>query len=361
MRNRWVSRLGWLECVVAGLLLSASIAGLVRGVAPPGRVLWDALTTLCVAVTLRYPRLGVGLLIAASFLGLLVDPASDGMSHYIAICGLVMVIRRGRIPLAVVGTVMLGGVLVVTSYRRAGGHFWYVALSIGIVYLIAWAVGWGVRSIAKAEAARVEARHRDRQLAVAADLHDFVARNLTALVMAAEAFPERMDESAAVEIAERARLANASLRAITAVMRGEGEGRRPAIGAEEALAQGIEAIEAQGGAVQVESGTKALLRALPEEADLVLGRILGEALHNALKHGDLSDPVVVVAEESEQHVDLVVTNRIGHRADPGEPTMGLLAMAQHAEVLGGRAESMSQGGTWVCTASLPLRMGREER
>jgi signal transduction histidine kinase len=276
------------------------------------------------------------------------------MSHYIAACGVAFTVRIGRFPLAVVATATLGASLVVTMYRRSEGWEPTMVVASMVFYLIVWALGLGTRSAGRAEAARVEARHRLRQLEVATDLHDLVAHNLAGFVMAAEALPQ--DNPAVVELAERARRANASLRAITSVLREEGETeeRIPAVGAEEALARGLETVGSRGGQPQVAPGTKTALVGLPKAVDHAVGRILSEALCNVAKYADLEEPVVVAAERTGDRLDLMVSNGIDPRRTPSPDGMGLLVVRQHAEVVGGRADSSAQGKVWVCTASLPL-------
>lgn len=219
MRSRWVPVLGWVECALAFVFLLVSAVGLVYDNAEVRVFLWDALTFVVLLFMVRRPLPGFALLIAAAFGGLLVDPDGIGMSHYIAACGVVLAVRLGRMPLAVVGTATLGGALFYAMLRRAEDAPILAVVGAVLFYLLVWALGLGTRSVAAAEAARVEARHRKRQLEVATDLHDFVAGNLSALVMAAEALPNK--DPAVVELVERARLANSSLRSITAVLRGE--------------------------------------------------------------------------------------------------------------------------------------------
>ncbi|MBK7822769.1 MAG: hypothetical protein IPJ61_17310 [Tessaracoccus sp.] len=346
--------LGWVECTVGFLFLAVSVLGFTQAREEFHALLWDAFTFLLLLLTLRYPRIGMAALIVAGFAGLMVDPEGIGMAHYIAACGVVLAVRLGRFPLAVVGTATLGIPLFITMYRRSGDRPVTLFFATLLLYLIVWVLGLGSRSVGKAEAARVEARHRQRQLAVATDLHDFVARNLSALVLAAESLPQ--DDPVIASLAERARLANSSLRSITSMLREDGnpDAQITSIGAEEALEKGIEAISLQGGHAQVAKGTKAALTGLPGVVDRACGRILSEALCNVARHAALEEPVVIVAERTEDRLDLLVTNGIGQPRAASPDSMGLMTVRQHAEVLGGRAESSSQGNVWVCTASLPL-------
>lgn len=353
MRSRWVPVLGWVECALAFVFLLVSAVGLVYDNAEVRVFLWDALTFVVLLFMVRRPLPGFALLIAAAFGGLLVDPDGIGMSHYIAACGVVLAVRLGRMPLAVVGTATLGGALFYAMLRRAEDAPILAVVGAVLFYLLVWALGLGTRSVAAAEAARVEARHRKRQLEVATDLHDFVAGNLSVLVMAAEALPNK--DPAVVELVERARLANSSLRSITAVLRGEdGAAVSPAVRAPQALAQGTELIAGRGGRIQVAPGTVQALSGLPDGVDQASGRIVAEALCNAARHADHDQPVVFAAERATGQLDLLISNHVAERTARSLDSMGLLALRQHAEVVGGRAESSRLGDVWVCTASLPV-------
>lgn len=361
MRVRSVLTSGGVECILGVLLFLVAINGWFSGTRHgTWSPWWDAVTLVLLFAMTRWPRAGLAAMMAAACAGLAIDQAGYGVYHLINACAVAMTVRRGKFAMAVVGTVVFGCLLFYTSYGRAEpGQVVAVVGSTLIMYAAAWGLGLGIRGVVRAEIARVEAEHRERQFALAADLHDFVARNLTALALAASSFPERMDKESAEDLGERARVANASLRAITGTMRGEIDDRRPVIGAEEALRQGSEDIARHGGTVHAEGEGAALLRSLPEDVDLIAGRILAEALHNALRHGDLGHPCVVVAEQSDAALDIVVTNRIRRKPATGVPTMGIYSMAQHAAVIGGRAESAAQGDTWVCTASLPNKRAAE--
>ena len=361
MRVRSVLTSGGVECILGVLLFLVAINGWFSGIRHgTWNPWWDAVTLALLFAMTRWPRAGLAAMMVAACAGMAIDPIGYGMYHFINACAVAMTVRRGQFAMAVVGTVFFGCLLFYTSYGRAEpGQVVAVVASTLIMYATAWGLGLGIRGIVRAEVARVEAAHRERQFALAADLHDFVARNLTGLALAASSFPERMDRASAEDLGERARMANASLRVITEAMRGEVDDRRPVIGVEQAFRQGSEDIVRHRGVVHAGEESVALLRALPEDVDLIAGRILAEALHNALRHGDLAHPCLVVVEQTDVVLDIVVTNRIRRKASTGMPTMGIYSMVQHAAVIGGRAESAGQGDTWVCTASLPNKRAAE--
>lgn len=113
-------------------------------------------------------------------------------------------------------------------------------------------------------------------------------------------------------------------------------------------------IAGRGGRIQVAPGTVQALSGLPDGVDQASGRIVAEALCNAARHADHDQPVVFAAERATGQLDLLISNHVAERTARSLDSMGLLALRQHAEVVGGRAESSRLGDVWVCTASLPV-------
>ena len=82
-------------------------------------------------------------------------------------------------------------------------------------------------------------------------------------------------------------------------------------------------------------------------------RLLGESLTNALKHGDLSEPVLVEQDWRDGY-RLRVTNRVRASAQPtGDTGHGLVGMAERASVAGGTFTAGVQEGRWVVQVQIP--------
>ena len=204
MRVRSVLTSGGVECILGVLLFLVAINGWFSGTRHgTWNPWWDAVTLALLFAMTRWPRAGLAAMMAAACAGVVIDPLGYGMYHVVNACAVAMTVRRGQFALAVVGTVIFGCLLFYTSYGRAEpGQVVAVVGSTLIMYAAAWGLGLGIRGVVRAEIARVEAEHRERQFALAADLHDFVARNLTGLALAASSFPERMDRTAAEDLGD---------------------------------------------------------------------------------------------------------------------------------------------------------------
>jgi signal transduction histidine kinase len=86
-------------------------------------------------------------------------------------------------------------------------------------------------------------------------------------------------------------------------------------------------------------------------------RLLAEALTNALKHGDLTEPVEV-EEDWRAGYRLVVHNRVQDSAEvahvaPLSTGHGLAGMRERVELAGGTFAAGRADDTWTVTATLP--------
>lgn len=214
------------------------------------------------------------------------------------------------------------------------------------------------RSI-QAELDRVEQRrlaesyeHELQRSRVAADMHDIVAHSWA--VVAAQADGARYalrtspdaTEQALEVIAETARSTIADLRTILAELRdNDVERSTPGYEQHERLMQRM---RLTGMRIQDErTGDAAPSSSL---IALTAYRLLSEALTNALKHGDLREPVRVEQDWTSGY-RLRVANAIG---TPGDGTgHGIIGMMERATISGGHLESRQVGDEWVVDAAIP--------
>ena len=191
---------------------------------------------------------------------------------------------------------------------------------------------------------------------IAADMHDVVAHSWA--VVAAQSDGARYalqdrpaDAEHALEvIGETARTAMGDLRTIVAQLRDPAlQPSTPGSAQQGAL---VERMRASGMDLRLtEHGT-------PDGSPLVAltaYRLLGEALTNALKHGDLTRPVDVRIDWTDGY-RLTVTNSVGPA--PQEPRVGghgLVGMSERAHVAGGTfsAGPDGDGDAWLVEAHLP--------
>lgn len=137
----------------------------------------------------------------------------------------------------------------------------------------------------------------------------------------------------------------------------------PADGAAEVLEAEAAALRAAGFAVDVSCRPAGALGDLPGDVDFVVGRVLAEAMHNALTHGDRSGPCAVDVRRGDGELALSIRNRAGRRGRRGHhQPLGLESMSRHASLAGGSVTSAKDGRQdWVCAAAFPLAVGEPAR
>jgi signal transduction histidine kinase len=236
-----------------------------------------------------------------------------------------------------------------------------VAGSAALAALVAgggWAAGY-VRWQTRARiTAQVQAGLEQERTRIAADMHDLVAH--TWAVVAAQAAGARYalgsgsgDRKAAAAldvIAETARGSMSDLRELLAQLRYEEPVTPPARGSREAL---LERMRASGMDLRVTTSGEVSGSGL---LAVTAQRLLAESLTNALKHGDLAQPVEV--DEDWQHgYGLVVRNRVRvsrGAAGSGVGTgHGLAGMRDRVHMAGGTFDAGTDGETWLVSVALP--------
>ncbi len=291
--------------------------------------------------------------------GLLIDPTAIGLSAYMSACALVAVVRKGDFRLAVVGTVVIAVSLTAAMLRRLTADSDIAGTLAGplTIVLLGWLIGLGFRWAARVEAERVSKEYTERQMRMAVDIHDFVGRNLTGVLVRVDGATaeQRTDPAFLDELVHRIRTADATLREVTGDLQREGTAQPfRTVGAVDALRAGAAELSAAGFEVERSSQADVLLAGLPPEVDLVVSRIVAEALHNVLAHGDKSRPCHIEAARDGDMLRIVVTNGFKHRPARGRRSLGLVGMRRHAALAGGTAVSQADGDTWTCRVTIPV-------
>ncbi|MCM3811573.1 histidine kinase [Streptomyces solisilvae] len=211
---------------------------------------------------------------------------------------------------------------------------------------------------------------QEERLALARDLHDTVAHQVTAIVVQLQAVrhvagrgtpdPQALNEMLeAVEHAGGEALT--SMRRLVGSMRGDETPRHPEnLG--EVLTRIVEESRATGLPVRLDLG-RDLPEDIPAEITGGLGRVLQEALTNAHRYARGVRSVDVSARVAADHAELVVeddghSSQSGHRGGLGRlgGGFGIIGMRERIELLGGAFEAghRAEGG-WRVHASVPLR------
>ena len=242
-----------------------------------------------------------------------------------------------------------------------------------VVVALSWYVGRGVRirsnyaAVAQERAEHLEWKRAteaqraiaDARAAIARELHDVVAHNVSLMTVQAGVArlvvaddPERAREAiGAVE--EAGRRALDELRHLLGVLRPEtpsGElGPQPALDQVHAL---VDQLRQTGMRISL---TEDVRSELPVRVDLFAYRIVQEALTNVLKHGGVDATVQVSLEETDGLLDIEVTDT-GTAAGtlPGSG-QGIVGMKERASLLGGTFEAGPQPeGGFRVHARLPI-------
>lgn len=221
------------------------------------------------------------------------------------------------------------------------------------------------------EVLNVRLREDERQ-ALARDLHDVVAHELTLITM--QTMSRRRSEDVAelhqvVETVEdAARSALHELRVLLRLLRDENDGEdhpRDVTGAGLSI----------GSLEHVVTSLAASLRDLHFEPDVELtgdleampttvrgtaARILQEAVTNIIKYAPRESRCLIAVTADDHELRLRVTNPLpgskpaGTQASELSSGLGLRGIAERVSLLGGRAESGPEDGQWVLDVSLPV-------
>ncbi|MFI8816732.1 MULTISPECIES: sensor histidine kinase [unclassified Streptomyces] len=249
--------------------------------------------------------------------------------------------------------------------------------SIGIatfwLFPVAAAVAAGAyprRQQLRRRSAVAEARSAQR-LQLSRDLHDFVAHDISGIVVQAQAarFVAATDPSHAVLALER--IEKAGLSALAAMDRTVQMLHGPAAPATDPLPDVSQLpllIEnfTSAGATEVHLDLPPLvLEALTREAGSAAYRIVVEALTNIRRHAPDAPRATIALTPTASTVEIRVTNDRGGRSGPARRRvsrggLGLPALTEHAEALGGTLSAGPHGnGGWQLIAVLPATLPKE--
>ena len=277
--------------------------------------------------------------------------------------------RRRRMLHAVIVATALSA-LAMLAITRDPRMMVVIGVQIGALLGIAY---WYANSVAQAgelvelhrqraeDAARLA--ELDRAAAVqgerermARELHDVVAGHISAVAIRSEAalnMPgEESPEQRSLRAVRDASLeAHATLRSMIQVLR-SGDGELASPPGRERLAELVEAANASGVRATIIDDVSG---ELPASVDQAAGRIVQEALANAVRHASGSEVEVRLEEE---HDDVVVEVRSRGGSVLAEPAlrgsgMGLELLAERARALGGAFEAGPRGDAWIVRAVLP--------
>ncbi|MFD4863790.1 sensor histidine kinase [Streptomyces sp. NPDC058412] len=202
---------------------------------------------------------------------------------------------------------------------------------------------------------------RDQQLELARDLHDFVAHDVSAIVVQAQAarFVAAQDPGQAVRALERIETAGLSAlasmdRTVHALQEAAGGPTSPVPGLDR-LPELVERFE--GGTLDADPEA---VRGLSREADTTAYRVAVEALTNVRRHAPGAAVVRVAVRRAGAGMELSVVNSAGRRGAGGllarrrRSGTGLAGLRGRVEAAGGKLRAGADtGGGWRVCAVFP--------
>lgn len=331
--------------------LAAALAAAVVQMAEPAQPVVADLAVLFVLYTIaahRRPRLSLALLGA-------VLAVTTAWSLYAALDGE----PDGSVFAEFVGGQRLAdGTVTGQVVRGEGVSDWGGPLVIVALPLVAWVIGWGVRSrrahlAERAALARDWERVREREAAAAErsrltrEIHDVVAHGLAVIVMQAQggtaAFAKRPSDTLAAldTIVATGRASLADMRRVLSASED--------VGGLAGLPDLVDQVRRAG--TPVELSVDGPPRPLPAGVDVSAYRIVQEALTNTMKHAGPGARARVLVSYGDE-----LTIEVGDDGEPGNGTgSGLRGMRERVALLGGEVTAgPGPDGGFLVRARIPL-------
>ncbi|MGD9997978.1 MAG: sensor histidine kinase [Ilumatobacteraceae bacterium] len=244
-------------------------------------------------------------------------------------------------------------------------HLALVAGWLAVVLVIGELVRTRRLQVAERRRAEIERRQQrvsEQRLALAQELHDVLAHNISLINVQASVALHLLDEQpdqarpALTNIKEASHQALRELRtALDALRRGDDAPRAPAprLADLDALIDGVRA-----SGLEVEVVRDGSSEPLPAPVELAAYRIVQEALTNTARHAAARSVTVRLVHDDELTVEVVDDGHgsvIAGRAGGAMEGNGLIGMRERAESLGGRVDAGPlPGGGFRVVAHLPV-------
>ncbi|GAA3089850.1 sensor histidine kinase [Streptosporangium carneum] len=281
--------------------------------------------------------------------------------------------RRAPAPQAVVSTGLAAGAVAVMLVRALwpGDLAFTVGACAGWSLLAVGAAGAGLyaRTLDNGRRRAVAEARRSQRLVLARDLHDFVAHDVSGILVQAQAAqlapgpvpPQVTDALRRIEDAGQRALA-AMDRTVQMLHEAEdtGSGTAEPLPGVDGLAHLAEGFSPS---VRVDlSIDPGLERRLSRETSATLYRIVTEALTNVRRHAPEAVSVVITVTRTGESVRLLVTDDGGGHSEAADRGgFGLAGLAERAEILGGSLSAGPEPGGWRVEALLPVQPRRTRR
>lgn len=352
---------GWLEVVLAVVL--AVLATILDSVSQqPWQVFaLDLAACGAAALTFRWPRaagLALGLVLACYV------PLPDDwgtMGEYAPLIPILGTGMRGANRTRLAMTAGYGALLGVLAWGSAptplsavaGWAVW--AMLIGVLWLIGSVSHAAVQAQERARAAELVLQRQ----AVAAELHDTVARSLTMVIMTAQRAALRGERSSAEleRIIAAAENSMRELRLVMSLLAAPDPDLDVSVqhtSLTDALESGVTQLREQG--FDVSKAVRGDLSAMSEPEAVTLGTAAQEAIANIAKHAVPGSSCAIILEVADGVAELAFVNGRSNSAESpaAGQHLGLWGMRERLHRAGGEVLVHHTVRQWITTVRLPL-------
>jgi two-component system sensor histidine kinase UhpB len=212
---------------------------------------------------------------------------------------------------------------------------------------------------------QVLAAHEGERKRIARDLHDDTAQALTSILVRLRLLERSVNGDVRQNIGELRDLAGSTLDSVRRIAADLRPSALDDLGLVAAIHSYIEKFS-QHWPVRVEFSSSGLPRRLPAELELVLYRVIQEALSNVAKHSGANSAQVTLSRKKNLVTATIVDEGRGfdvaEMIGPGTRCLGLFGMNERLALVAGRLdiESSIGAGTKV-VARVPLSSGKPRR
>lgn len=299
--------------------------------------------------------LGVGvMLVVAALL-----PAEwPTLAEYASIIPIAVAVLQGRTRFAVI----FGACYLVTLVTEADSTAGLVQRAL--VWFTIYALTWAVTDlINQSRRARQRVTHKqlvEQRHAIARELHDTVAHELSLMSMQVQRLGLRgeVDPDELETILDCCDNAIAQLRAMLSVLRSPDSPRtltaEPSGSLDQQCHAAVERLINHGFTAEYQRDGD--VEEVPVAAQWALAGLCREAVSNILTHGDPDSPVTISLEAHAEtgETRLAFFNRVGPRAHvPDHTPLGLIGLRERVEAVGGRLYAYASAGNWTTMGCVP--------
>ena len=211
------------------------------------------------------------------------------------------------------------------------------------------------------QAARVAAARTAERTRIAREMHDVLAHRISMVAMHAGALsfrddltPEQVKETASV-IQESSHRALAELRQVLGVLRDDPGDAAPEPPQPSATQVADLVREAASSGMNIESSGLEILPLVPDTIGRTAYRVVQEGLTNARKHAPDTLVTISTSGAPESGLQLEISNRLplGRTLGAPESGLGLVGLAERAELAGGRLTRIRDDRSFTLRVWLP--------